>query len=74
MGSSDGSKRSTSGREASSGNSSASRRSRTSSTAKSISVPQANSRTTSDWPARETERTSRRFLTMPSASSSPKET
>jgi hypothetical protein len=36
---------------------------------RSMSVPQANSRITSLWPVRETERMRRRFLTTPTASS-----
>ena len=43
--------------------------SRTSTLDMSMSVPQMNSRITSDWPERDTERTWRTFLMMPTASS-----
>ena len=68
-GSLDGSKRSSSGRFASSGSSSRSSFSRTSIPARSMSVPQTNSRITSDCPDRETERTWRTLRMIPTASS-----
>ena len=68
-GSSEGSKRSTSGRSASSGRNTVSSFSRVSWTASDISVSHENSRTTSETPARETLETRRRPATTPSASS-----
>ena len=72
-GSLEGSKRSSSGRVASTGSHSRSRRSRTSMPAKSMSVPQVNSMITSDWPERDTERTERTLRTTPAASSTGRE-
>jgi hypothetical protein len=69
IGSVDGLKRSSTGCSASSGRRRISSLSRTSRPAWSMSVPQANSRITSDWPVRETECSLRRFLTTPTASS-----
>jgi hypothetical protein len=68
-GSVEGSKRSRIGRLASSGSCSRSIFSRTSMPARSMSVPQANSRITSAWPARETERTERTLRMIPTDSS-----
>ena len=68
-GSLDGSKRSSSGRLASSGSCSRSSFSRTSMPARSMSVPHTNSSVTSDWPARDTERTWRTLRMMLTASS-----
>jgi len=65
----DGLKRSNTGGSASSGNCSASILSRTSRLAWSMSVPHANSSTTSDCPVRLTDFSLRRPLTTPSASS-----
>ena len=69
IGSVDGLKRSSSGFFASSGSCTVSSLSRTSRLAMSMSVPHANSSTTSDWPVREIECTLRTFLTTPTASS-----
>jgi hypothetical protein len=69
IGSLDGSKRSSTGRSASRGRSSTSVFSRTSTPAMSMSVPQVNSRITSDWPERDTERTRFTFLMTPTTSS-----
>ena len=65
----DGLKRSSTGGLASSGNCRVSILSRTSSPACCMSVPQANSSTTSLWPVREIDLSLRRPLTTPSASS-----
>ena len=68
-GSLEGSKRSRIGRLAASGSSSRSSFSRTSMPERSMLVPQANSRMTSDWPDRDTERTLRTLRMIPTASS-----
>lgn len=68
-GSVDGSKRRITGFSASSGSRSTSSLSRTSMLAISMFVPQANSSSTSLWPVRDTERSRRRPLTTPTASS-----
>ncbi len=62
-------KRSSTGGFTSSGNCSSSSLSRTSRLAWSMSVPQANSSTTSLCPVRETDFSLRRFLTTPTACS-----
>ncbi len=69
IGSVDGLKRSSTGGSTSSGRLRFSSFSRTSRLAWSMSVPQANSSTTSLWPGREIECSLRRPLTTPTASS-----